>query len=24
MLSLAGDHRVVTRLLAMPPDELTR
>lgn len=24
MLTLAGDHRVVTRLLAMPPDELTR
>jgi hypothetical protein len=24
MLSLAGDHRVVTRLLAMPPDELVR
>ncbi|HEY5541076.1 MAG TPA: hypothetical protein VIL41_06450, partial [Coriobacteriia bacterium] len=24
MLTLAGDHRVATRLLAMPPDELTR
>ena len=24
MLTLAGDQRVVTRLLAMPPDELTK
>lgn len=24
MLTLAGDHRVVTRLLAMPPGELTK
>ncbi len=24
MLTLAGDHRVVTRLLAMPPDELAK